>query len=188
MSWSRSFLVAAGVAALSSGCGFHPLYGQRSSAAPAGIADQMAAIRISGIQDREGQMLRNALIDRLTPRGEPSTPAYILDVRLSESMTGLGQQKNSYASLGEMNVAASFSLLSRDGRNGFSSAAHSVVSVNFLGPRYASVAVERDATERAIADVADSIRDQVAAWLGDPANKPSPQAVNPELPPNLQRR
>jgi LPS-assembly lipoprotein len=185
MSWSRSALAAAGVVLLVGGCGFHPLYGQRAGARSA-VPEQMAAIKIGTIEDRQGQLLRNALVDRLTPRGEPSAPAYDLRVTLTQQMVGLGQQKNSYASLGEMSLSASFHLGSRSDDAGFSGSAHTVVSVNYLGPRYASVAVEREASERAIGDIADSIRDQVAAWLGDPANKPAPRQLSPDLPPHLQ--
>ncbi len=188
MLWSRAVLVAVVLALGPMGCGFQPLYSQRGAEGGREVVPELAAIRITRIIDRNGQMLRNDLLERLTPKGEPSKPLYTLTVTLSEGMTGLGQQKNSYASLGEMQVIATFTL-SRVTPPGvetaswaMNSTARSVVSVNYLGPAYGSVAVERDAEERALADVAESIRDQVAAALRNRAQSSTSTATSVLVP------
>ena len=178
MWWSRAFLLTAILLLGPIGCGFHPLYGQHSTAAGAddSVAAQMADIRITPILDRNGQILRNALVERLTPQGEPATPKYALVVKVVETMSGLGQQKDSYASLGEMHESVQFTLKRVDGPVAFVGAINTVVSVNYLGPRYGSVAVERDAEERSMTEVAEEIRDQIASYLNNPASKPA-QAI-----------
>ncbi len=69
-----------------SGCGFEPLYVERSQDQgwyyngkfDTSITDEMSGIKVEPIPDRIGQLLRNELIDRFTPKGEPKKPVYRL--------------------------------------------------------------------------------------------------------------
>ena len=184
MWWSRAFLLTAILLLGPTGCGFRPLYGQHQ---PAATNERMAEIRVAQIVDRNGQMLRNDLIDRLTPQGEPASPKFTLAVLLTETMTGLGQQTNSYATLGELQMTATFTLRDTTGKVGFVGTSAAAVSVNFLGPRYGSVAVERDAESRGLSQLADDMRDQIASYLVNPSSRQSIQPpvlhpLDPERP------
>ncbi len=71
-----------------SGCGFEPLYVEKKSSSEwyydsefdTGIKEEMASVRVELIQDRIGQLIRNDLLDKLSPKGEPKSPKYILSV------------------------------------------------------------------------------------------------------------
>ncbi len=71
-----------------SACGFEPLYVEKTSSSDwyydshfdTGIKKEMASVRVELIQDRIGQLIRNDLLDRLTPKGEPKQAKYILKV------------------------------------------------------------------------------------------------------------
>ena len=60
-----------------SGCGFEPLYVEKKSSNDwyydnefdTGIKDEMASVKVELIQDRIGQLIRNDLLDKLTPKG-----------------------------------------------------------------------------------------------------------------------
>lgn len=73
---------------LVSGCGFEPLYVEKKSSSDwyynsefdTGIKDEMASVKVELIQDRIGQLIRNDLLDKLTPKGEAKNPKYILSV------------------------------------------------------------------------------------------------------------
>jgi LPS-assembly lipoprotein len=160
------------------GCGFRPLYGQRDSAETGASAEQMAAIRIVVTSqsettdgEREGQLLRNQLVTRFNPRGEPVKPAYVLTINLTGTMNGLGHRKDGTATMGEQAMSATYLLTNVAGARSMSGASSSVVSANFLGPRYASISAERDAQSRAIGDLAEDITTQVAAYLNNPASR-----------------
>ena len=75
MLWSKSLAVIA-VAILLAGCGFRPLYGTIGEDLP--VTTQLAQIRIAAIPDRIGQKLRNFLLDRINPEGQPQRPLYYL--------------------------------------------------------------------------------------------------------------
>ena len=69
-------------------CGFEPLYVERKSGEKwyykgefdTSISDEIARIKIEPIVDRIGQMVRNDLLDSLTPKGVSENPKYRLEV------------------------------------------------------------------------------------------------------------
>ncbi len=73
------------------GCGFQPLYVEKKhdnmwyygGDFDASINDEMAKISIAPISQRFGQVMRNELLDLLTPKGAPKTPEYRLFVNLT---------------------------------------------------------------------------------------------------------
>lgn len=147
-----------------SGCGFQPLYGNRSGGS--GVADDIATIRVAQIADRTGQILRNALIDRMTPSGEPADPRYSLEVRLSIAKQELGIRKDETATRISIRFRSTFRL--RDSASGafvFSSRAAAVTSYNIVDSEYATIASERAARRRGLILVADSIVVRLAAYL-----------------------
>lgn len=160
MWWSRALLLFAVLALGPAGCGFRPMYGTPSGAA-SGVDADLAAIRIGPVKDRIGQQLRNALVQRLSPRGEAADYAYTLEVRLSESVTNLGFRKDTYATVANLTMSAQVQL-----RNNQSAVLNDTVTTtvyfDHLGPRYASIATERDAEERALNQLADDIRNRIA--------------------------
>lgn len=71
-----------------SSCGFEPLYVEKKtdsewyydSEFDTGIKDEMASVKVELIKDRIGQLIRNDLLDKLTPKGETRSPKYFLSV------------------------------------------------------------------------------------------------------------
>lgn len=149
------------------GCGFEPMYA-RTSAQTAPVVAELAGVRVMGIEDRNGQMLRNALVSRLTPRGEPGRPSHSLEIRLSQSQEDLAERSDGKASLGRLFIIATFRLVEyQSERVVFAGTSRSVVSYRLLGPTYSSTAVERDAEKRALGDLAEDIRAQVATFFAN---------------------
>lgn len=167
MWWSRALLVVVVLALGPSGCGFRPLYGKPGDGATASpAAAELATVRIAGIEDRSGQLLRNALLQRLTPGGEPAAAQYYLIVAMTESMEGLAATKTGHATIGRLLMTATFSLIRIDGSKPvFGGSSRSVATFRMLGPSYGTVAIERDAQERALSELADDIRSQLAVFF-----------------------
>jgi LPS-assembly lipoprotein len=149
------------------GCGFQPLYA-RGDAGEATAATELASIRVQAIPDRAGQQLRNNLVQRLSPRGEQANASYILDVRFSENLSGLAESSDGNATVGVLQLSGSYTLSeARTGKAMTSGSVNSIASMRFLGPRYASVATERDTEELALGDLAEQIRSRLAAWFAN---------------------
>jgi len=73
-----------------SGCGLQPMYAGGSSSS---IAQGLAAVDVPPIPGRDGWLVRNALQERLgvaNAGSSQATPRYRLDVRLDDTLEGLG--------------------------------------------------------------------------------------------------
>lgn len=158
----------AGVLALGPvGCGFQPMYARTGPQASPVVAE-LAGVRVAGIEDRNGQILRNALVSRMTPLGEPSRSTHTLEVILNQTRENLAERDDGKASLGRLFISATFRLTEYQGETVvLSGTSRSVVSYRLLGPTYGSTAVERDAEKRALGDLAEDIRTQVATYFAN---------------------
>jgi LPS-assembly lipoprotein len=159
MSWSRIYL--AGALLLLAGCGFEPLHGKKDGY---WSVPEMAAIKVAAIEDRNGQLLRNELLDRLTPTGQPNRSQYLLRVISKESSTSLGIRKDATASRANLLVNASYTL-EEAGRVITSGTANSSVSYDVLDAKFATTVAELNASKRAAQELAEVIAAHIASFF-----------------------
>lgn len=104
-------------------CGFHPLHipirGSSHVAVP---------VKIATIQDREGQILRNYLVDLLTPEGAPQCPQYILEISLVDVVTDIGVNIDETTS--RKNVTATATINLRDSKTNSVVYTHTAIAIN----------------------------------------------------------
>lgn len=147
------------------GCGFQPLH---SYQAPGGasIEAALSSVAIGVIAEREGQMLRNHLIDRFAPSG---APAYRLTARVSESIGSALVARDRIATRRTLTSTATFTLVNRDGQtimSGSESANTRFDVVDDVSRAFADVSAERAARRRAVRELADKITRRVGFALG----------------------
>lgn len=168
----RRAAVAAVVAAAAllalAGCGFRPLHGRGVAGGDGGPA-ALSGVRIEPIADRAGQQLRNMLLDRMTPGGAPDVPRYVLKVTLSEQRREIALRKDETATRVTMTLLARFTLNPVGEARTFHGSALSANGYNVLQSEFATLAAERDARERALAQLSEDITLRVAAALYNPA-------------------
>lgn len=159
--------------ALLSGCGFHPLVG-RSSVGDA--ADELARIRVSLIENRSGQMLRNQLTQDLAPRGDAVGSRYTLEVRLQEPRQEIALNRDESASRIAYTANATFSLRDNQGRSLFGGSSSSSSTFEATNSEFAAISGQLGARDRAIQELSADIRQQLAAYFGRAARglTPSP--------------
>ncbi len=145
------------------GCGFHPLYkgdGEHEASA------ELAAVHISTIPDRNGQILHNFLLDRINPKGRPADPRYVLDIKLVETKSNLGIIKDSSATLAQIANVATYTLRDLKSKSQLQTGrSRSVGSYNIVQSDFATLASEKDARERSLRDIAEDITTKVAVFL-----------------------
>ncbi len=159
---SIAVLALPSVLTLLGGCGFHPLYGV--DAIDPDVERELASIRVDPIKDRQGQLVRNALLTDLSPHGEPQQERYRLEVFLQVSE---GQEAISTDTTSTRDVQ-SFGVTYRlyDGRTAIAAGHFTpVFSFNFLQQHYSNVAALDDVRQRAGQDIADAIRDRLANYF-----------------------
>lgn len=147
-------------------CGFRPVYGVNRDTA-VGVETQLAQIAIANIPDREGQYLRNALIDRFYRDGRPTDPAYILVVApIEESLSDLDITETSDATREQLRLESSFTLRHKaTGETVLSRKLLSVTSYNILGSEFATRVTEENARTNALDDLARQIELQINLYF-----------------------
>lgn len=108
MSWFKTFLACLCLTAGLAGCGFEPLYAAK------GVAATYPAIEISNIPDRDGQFLRNKLIDRLYTAGRPVDAPYELRFSpLVKDIVDFGIRKNAAATRAQIQISTQMQLIEK---------------------------------------------------------------------------
>lgn len=169
MWWSRRRLLGVAVASVApvalalGGCGFRPLYGNRGSA-PGAV--ELAAVAVDPIGDRLGQILRNDLVERLSPLGEPVYPRYRLRARLRQSRSSLAIQSDSSITRFNLRISVNFLLIDiASGETVFQSEARAIGSFDAVQSDFATLTAEQDAARRTVREAAEDVRAQLAAFF-----------------------
>jgi LPS-assembly lipoprotein len=161
MSWFRD-AVTAGLLSLSA-CGFQPLYAEHGEAS---AADQLAAVRIEPIPNRNGQLLYNALRDGMNPLGRPASPDYVLRITVDETSEELALRTDETATRVNVTLNAAFALYPADAKEAiFKGVSRTTTAYNVLASPYATLTSSEDARARALDDIAREIRSRVAVFL-----------------------
>lgn len=161
-------LLVSGFWLLVSGCGWQPLYGENEAASgAAGVSKKLAQVDIANIPDREGQYLRNRLIDRFYRESRPADPSYALTVTpVNEQLIDLDITKAANATRAQMRLATTMVLKDLDtGEILLSRTLRAITSYNILGSEFATRVSENNARENALNDLARQIELQLSLYF-----------------------
>lgn len=161
----RVFLVSA-FCLLLSACGFTPLYGTASPGDSA-VTASLDTVFIDNIPDREGQYLRNALIDRFYRHGQPADAPYILHVaKIDERRTDLDITKSSDATRAQLRLNTEMILTDRaDGKEILRRNLTAITSYNVLQSQFTTRVSEDNARLNALDDIARQIETQLSLYF-----------------------
>lgn len=111
MSLFKTSVIAAFL--LLGGCGFSPVYGTHASSAQPAMQHQLDDVEIGMIANREGQYLRNALLDQMGSATALSAgQRYFLHVyNLAEDDQSFGIRKDASATRGDITITATMDLI-----------------------------------------------------------------------------
>lgn len=154
-----SVFSSAGALSVLGACGFRPLYGGSSDSAFI-RENPLSGVSIGLIEDREGQILRNFLIDRFQPDG---SDRYSLSTKLTVVEQDLGVAFDATTTRSRVVVTASFIFVYKGGRHSFTS--RSAASYSTVLSDYGSLVARQDATERGLREIADEAKIRLVAFL-----------------------
>jgi LPS-assembly lipoprotein len=140
-----------------SACGLQPLYG---GGAAGGVAGTLRQVEVGPIEGKAGWLVGNALRDRLAADG----PArYRLDVKLDDSIVGLGVRRDDSVSRERRTLRARYQLVSlADGQVVLDASAGSDAGIDAVQSEYATIAAENTALERLSGIIAEKIVARIA--------------------------
>jgi LPS-assembly lipoprotein len=163
----RGFLALAAGATLS-GCGFQPVYMPTASGS-AGVAQrELAAIQVALIPNRPGQVLRQALQDRLAMGSSGVAHRYNLTVGFGIGGEGIAILGDTTATRLRLTGVASWALVAEDPERtlvttGF---ARTLDAINIFDAQYFAADLESEAVQHRIAEsLADQITLQLATFF-----------------------
>lgn len=139
------------------GCGFKPLYQERSSEIQTGSASS-SNIHIALISNREGQILRNALQEEMLLIQGPEKQGYELQVKIDISKVNLGIRVDTSASRANMSVVATFSLIEPGTQKvALQQTVRRTASYHLDDASFVTLAAEEDVTKRLMLSVSEDI-------------------------------
>jgi len=156
-----------------SACELRPLYATDAASATSAPVAELASIQVARVTgnsgDRTGLLLRNALLDRLNPRGEPSRPRYRLDIVLEEFREGAAITRSDEATRTNLVIAARYRLVDLATNQAVhANEARNATAYNILRADFGNIAAEQDARQRLSRELAEAIRTGLASWLARP--------------------
>jgi LPS-assembly lipoprotein len=159
MSWFKPSLLI--VLILVTGCGFTPLLAKQS------ITEQYPAIALSNIPDREGQYLRNQLLDRLAAKEQTVDAPYYLQIDpLVITVTNFGIQKDSTATRGEMQISAEMKLTdTKTQKILLQRTLKSVGGYNILENQYATIVSKQSLTEHLLQEMSATAVTEITLYF-----------------------
>ena len=161
-------LLLAGVAQLLAGCGFAPLYARGPSGGVGPVTRELSAVSVDIIGDRPGQLLRQALQDRLAGSGEGAAQRYELAVDYGISGEGIAIRQDSSVTRLRLVGSARWSLRAEDSARTLlaKAQARALDDVNIFNNQYFASDLDNEAAQRRLAiTLADQIVSQLAAYF-----------------------
>lgn len=168
--WSRrAALGLLLIGAAASGCGFRPLYGNRTpTGAPTGsvsVNQQLAGIRVDPIADRVGQQLHNALRDGLNPLGQPAAATHHLSVKLVVRNYGALAQSDLSATRRNVEITAFYKLSDGAGNVVLSDSSQITSGYDEFDDPLNDISANQHAQERDVLQLAELIKTRLAAFF-----------------------
>jgi LPS-assembly lipoprotein len=156
------YLVLISVLILSA-CGFTPIYATQDNKKTAASFNQ---INIAIIPNREGQFLRNALIDRFYTNGEPKNPHYQLKISpIREQTYNFDITVDSEATRRQLKLSATMRLIDlKTKKTVLKRSLLSIASYNVLQSEFSTIVTEQSARENALNDLARQIERQISLY------------------------
>jgi LPS-assembly lipoprotein len=161
-------VTAVSLSACSDGTGFRPVYGNFGTSAE--VDSKLAQIEMATIPGRVGQRVRNELIFQTTGGQNPLSPAYRLEIVLTESLTSTLVQRDGDSLSQIYALNATFRLVNINDRSVvLQGTSFGRAGFERFTSVLANVRAREDAENRAATTVATDIRGRLAAFLSRPA-------------------
>lgn len=144
-----------------SACGFTPVYGDKS------LPSSIGTIEVKTIPNRDGQIVRNHLIDRLYKDGYPTNPDYFLTVSsIKERIIEIGIDIDDEASRAQLRQEATVTLTdAKTNKSVLTRTVRATSGYNILLGQFTTFVTEENARNQALKVVAEDILTQLELYF-----------------------
>lgn len=138
-------------------CGFRPIHATQGAAAPV-ASEALSSIAVAPVHDRIGQLVRNALVDQLTPYGEPGAARFRLELDLNGTREGYGFRPDEAITRENFRLTAAYRLIEAKSDNVVvEGVTRSNMAYDIVQSDFANFTAARDAETRTAEEVAATI-------------------------------
>lgn len=166
MSCSRRNLLASAALLALGGCGFRPLYAGRDRGE---LNVDLAAIKVSTIPNRIGQLMAISLRDGLNPTGARVPQRYSLAVELREYRVDVGYRSDGTTSRSQITMTAFFRLFALNTESTdpplLAGSTRAVSAFDVQVDDYATTVAQHSAEERSLNQLSDDIQTRLAIYV-----------------------
>ena len=167
--------MALGASLALSSCGWAPLYADPETG-PA--SEELRAVQVDPILERIGQRLEISLRNSFNPTGVPTPARYRLRTTLAAYLSNLGIQSQGLATLGKLDVYATYFLVDmQSGNNLLVNTLHVTNTFDLNPNQYSTVVGADDAAVRGVAELDQEITTRLTLFfqrrLAEQKAKPS---------------
>lgn len=156
------------------------MYGTQSAATEA-VSVSLPNIDIASIPDRDGQYLRNLLMDRLYTHGRPDEAPYTLTfTKLSKNIVNLGIQKDATATRAQIQITAHMELVDKStGKAVLQRDLKTVGAYNLLDDQLSTLMSQQNITDSILQEMRDDAVTELSLYFrrratGQPTVNPKP--------------
>ena len=161
------------------GCGFEPLYAEKkgydaqgSGQYDASIVGQMAQVKIEPISERFGQVLRNHLLDKMTPNGAPAKPNYRLYTKVDEPHVTRQAMRGDITATREMvKYSVQYRMVNSNGEELFKGDSLAYSSYDILDNPYSTTFAKKKSEQDAAKIIADDMSLRIGSYFHSVADK-----------------
>lgn len=155
-------------------CGFEPLYVEKKhdnawyfdGEFDTSISQEMEKVKVEPISNRFGQLLRNNLIDLLSPKGQPKSPKYRLFVKLeSKTETNQALRSDITATRKMIRYKVTYYMISDSGERVLTGDSVSYSSYDILANPYSTTMAKKKGDEDAAMTIANDISLRLGAYF-----------------------
>jgi LPS-assembly lipoprotein len=174
VAFARRAFGCAAIAGILSSCGFRPVYGPSRSGGPGPAQSELAAVSVALIPERAGQLLRQALQERLERGGLVAAPHYDLVVAYGVAVEAIAIQPDTSSSRTRVIGTATWKLMAQDPQHATlaSGVVRHVDGFNIFNEQYFAADLESETVQRRMAEaVADQITMRLAAYFDRQSEK-----------------
>lgn len=150
-------------------CGFQPVYKDGPSVqheAYHSVRSALSSITVDIIPNREGQAVRNYLIDTLYTQGTPLNPQYRLKISpIKEHIVEIGIDRDDEASRAQLRQETNMTLFDASNKAILSRTIRATTGYNILAGQFTTFVTEEDARRQAQKILADNITTQLELYF-----------------------
>lgn len=175
---SRRHILAFGTASVTAACGFRPVYLPAGPGEAGDASRELAAISVDLMPERSGQLMRQALQERLE-RGGSEARRYTLLATLGIGGEGIGVLANNSVTRVRLIGSSTWYLRRDDPAKTLiaTGSARSVESFNVLNQQFFYADLSNDVAQKRLTEgLADQITLQIASWFREHPQAPKPTA------------